>query len=411
VDPGVRGSQADWSNVDLDDPDTFLDGAPHEAFAWLRDNDPVHFQPQREGLGYWCITKYADIVKASKDFHHFSSEPNTFDTKDPPDPGIDLMMINMDPPRHTKLRQIVSKGFHPRIIANLETGVRRIVNEILDRVGPKGECDFVTDIAAELPMEVIAELAAVPGEDRQKIFDWTNTMIARGEDPEYSPTQEHAMNAFLEIQEYASGLVQERRERPGDDLLSAIVQGEVDGEHLTEFEHAIFFVMMMVAGNETTRNLVSGGMLALIQHPGERRRIRDDPSLFPTAVEEMLRWVTPVHHFIRTIREDMEVSGRRIRTGEKVALWYSSANRDDEVFAEPYRFDAGRQPNPHVTFGGGGPHFCLGFSLAQLEIKILFEEVLRRLPDMEPAGPVERLRSNFINGIRHMPVRFTPEPA
>ena len=395
--------------IDLGDLDTFAHGVPHEWFAWLRENDPVHFQAEPKGRGYWCITKHADVVKASKDFRHFSSEPNTFGTKDPPDPGIDLMMINMDPPRHTRLRSIVSQGFHPRIIAYLEGAIRDIVTDVLDRVGPKGECDFVTDIAAALPMAVICELAGVPPEDHHKIFTWTNTMIARGEDPEYSPSLEHAGRAFMEIQKYAAALAEERRRKPGDDLVSAIVSAEIDGEKLSDFEHAMFFVMMMAAGNETTRNLVSGGMLALIQHPEQRQRLLENPELFPKAVEEMLRWVTPVHHFIRTIREDVEIRGTTIKAGEKIAVWYPSANRDPEVFREPNTFDISRDPNPHVTFGGGGPHFCLGFSLAQLEIKVLFEEVLARLPDMELNGPVERMRSNFINGIRHMPVKYTPE--
>jgi cholest-4-en-3-one 26-monooxygenase len=394
--------------IDLTDLDLFVEAPPFEAFAWLRENDPVHFQEEKDGRGFWCITRHADVVKASKEFRHFSSEPNTFTTKDPPDAGIDLMMINMDPPKHTRLRSIVSKGFHPGIIAYLESAIRDIVTEVLDRVGPKGECDFVTDIAAELPMAVICELAGVPHEDHHKIFTWTNTMIARGEDPEYSPSLDHAYRAFMEIQEYAAELAEKRRQTPGDDLVSAIVSAEVDGEKLSDFEHAMFFVMMMAAGNETTRNLVSGGMRALIEHPEQRQRLRDDPELFPKAVEEMLRWVTPVHHFIRTVRGEMELSGKTLQPGDKIALWYPSANRDPEVFDDPDTFDVGRDPNPHVTFGGGGPHFCLGFSLAQLEIKVLFEEVLERLPDMELAGPVERMRSNFINGTRHMPVKYTP---
>jgi cholest-4-en-3-one 26-monooxygenase len=393
--------------IDLDNPDAFLDGAPHDTFSWMRENEPVYYQDRPGKPGWWCLTKYADVVKASKDFKHFSSRPSVFETHGET-AGTELMMINMDPPDHTKLRTIVSKGFHPRIIGNLEEGVRGIVNEIIDRVAPKGECDFVTDVAAELPLAVIAELAGIPVEDRHKIFEWSNAMIARGEDPEYSPSIEHAMQAFMEIQAYAAELTAKRRENPGDDLTSAIVTAEVDGERLSDFEHAMFFIMMMAAGNETTRNLVSGGMLALIQHPEQRQLLRDNPELFPKAVEEMLRWVTPVHHFIRTLQEDIELHGKTLKAGEKIALWYPSANRDPSVFENPNTFDITRDPNPHVTFGGGGPHFCLGFSLAQLEIKVLFEEVLARLPDMELNGPFERMRSNFINGIRHMPVTYTP---
>jgi cholest-4-en-3-one 26-monooxygenase len=394
--------------IDLDNPDAFLDGAPHETFTWLRENDPVHYQEREGRPGWWCLTKYEDVVKASKDFKHYSSRPSTFETHGET-AGTELMMINMDPPDHTKLRTIVSKGFHPRIIANLEAGVRGIVSEIIDRVAPKGECDFVTDVAAELPLAVIAELAGIPVEDRHKIFEWSNAMIARGEDPEYSPSMEDAQRAFEEISRYGTMLAEQRRKDPRDDLITTICTGQVDGEVLNEFEYAMFFVMLMVAGNETTRNLVSGGMLALIEHPDQRKRLLEDPSLFPSAVEEMLRWVTPVMHFIRTATEDIEIRGKTIRKGEKLALWYPSANRDAEAFEEPDRFDIGRNPNPHVTFGGGGPHFCLGFSLAQLEIKVMFEELLKRIPDMELDGPIERMRSNFIGGIRHMPVRFTPE--
>lgn len=394
--------------IDLHNPDAFLNGPPHETFAWLRENDPVFFQEREGRTGYWCLTKYADVVKASKDFKHFSSRPSTFETN-AETAGTELMMINMDPPEHTKLRTIVSKGFHPRIIANLEDGVRGIVTDIIDRIAPKGECDFVTDVAAELPLAVIAELAGIPEEDRHKIFEWSNAMIARGEDPEYSPSIEDATRAFNEISEYGKKLAEERRIDPRDDLITAICTGQIDGEVLNELEYAMFFVMLMVAGNETTRNLVSGGMLALIEHPEERQRLLDDPSLFTSAVEEMLRWVTPVMHFIRTATEDVEIRDKTIKKGDKFALWYPSANRDEDAFADPNRFDVGRNPNPHVTFGGGGPHFCLGFSLAQLEIKVMFEELLKRIPDMELDGQIQRMRSNFIGGIRHMPVKFTPE--
>ena len=396
-------------DIDLNDLDTFQQGVPHHWFAWLRENDPVHFQPQppAEGTGYWCLTKHDDIIAASKDFKRFSSASGMHIRE--MGPGTEHMLINQDPPRHTRLRSLVSKGFHPHMIAALEDKIRDVVHEILDNVAPKGECDFVTEIAAELPLIVIAELAGVPPEDRHKVFEWSNTMIGTGDDPEYSPGMEAAQKAFMEVAEYATMLGELRRYEPREDLVSAIVNAEIDGDKLLDIEVAVFFVVLMIAGNETTRNLISGGMRALIEHPDQRERLLAEPELFRSAVEEMLRWVTPVHYFRRTATEDMEIRGRQIRAGEKVCLWYPSGNRDEETFENPHAFDIARNPNPHVTFGGGGPHFCMGFSLAQLEIKVMFEEIFRRLPDIEFGGPIQRLRSNFINGTRHMPIKFTPE--
>jgi len=394
--------------IDFNNLDVFQEAVPHDWFAWLREHDPVYFQEQSDDVGYWCLTKHADIIAASKDFRRFSSASGMH-IKDM-GPGTEHMLINQDPPRHTRLRSLVSKGFHPHMIANLETKIREVVHEILDQIGPKGECDFVTEIAAELPLIVICELAGVPPEDRHKVFEWSNTMIGTGDDPEYSPGMEAATKAFMEVNEYAGILGELRRHEPREDLVSAIVNAEIDGDKLLDIEIAVFFVVLMIAGNETTRNLISGGMRALVENPDQRDRLLGDPSLFHTAVEEMLRWVTPVNYFRRTATEDMAIRGKTIRAGDKVCLWYPSGNRDEEVFDHANTFDVGRTPNPHCTFGGGGPHFCMGFSLAQLEIKVMFEEIFQRLPDIRFAGPIQRLRSNFINGVRHMPISFTPEP-
>jgi len=399
--------------IDLNDLDVWQKGVPHDEFKWLRENDPVYFQSQPDGPGYWCLTKHEDIVKASKNFQGFSSAQGMHITT-PEDPAeraaVSLMMINMDPPDHTRLRTIVSRGFHPRMIANLEDKIRDVVTEILDGVGPKGECDFVTDIAAELPLTVICELAGVPPEDRHKIFNWTNTLIGTGDDPEYSPGMEAARDAFAEVNQYASILAELRRHEPREDLVSAIVAAEPGGDKLGDIEISVFFVVLMIAGNETTRNLIAGGMRALCEHPDQAERLKGDPELFKPMVEEMLRYVSPVNYFRRTATNDFDMRGKHVKAGEKVVMWYTSANRDEEVFENSMTFDVGRQFNPHVAFGGGGPHFCLGFSLAQLEIKVMFEELFRRLPDIELAGPIQRLRSNFINGTRHMPVKYTPEP-
>ncbi|MDP3768407.1 MAG: cytochrome P450, partial [Dehalococcoidia bacterium] len=324
--------------------------------------------------------------------------------------GAELMMVNLDPPRHTKLRNLVSQGFTPKMIRRLEPHVREIATAIVDKVADKGECDFVTEVAAELPLQVIAELIGIPLEDRHQIFEWSNQMIAVG-DPEYAGSMEVATKAAADMFVYANTLTADRRVNAKEDLVTVLIDAEVDGKHLDDVEFNFFFLLLAVAGNETTRNLISGGMQALMEHPDQRARLVNDPSLMPTAVEEMLRWITPVMYFRRTATRDTEIRGQQIAEGEKVTLWYISANRDEEAFEEPDGFDVGRSPNAHLTFGAGGPHFCLGASLARLENQVMFEELLRRLPGIELAGPVARLRSNFINGIKHIPVRFTPERA
>jgi cholest-4-en-3-one 26-monooxygenase len=315
------------------------------------------------------------------------------------------MMLMMDPPRHTKLRLLVNKGFTPRMINRLHDQVRTIARDIVDNIIEQGECDFVVDVAAELPLQVIAEMMGVPQSDRHKVFDWSNRMIG-SEDPEYAVSAENAMEAATEMFMYANDLAARKRANPSDDIISVLLQAEVEGEQLSDLEFDLFFELLAVAGNETTRNLISHGMLALIEHPDQRALLLEEPERLPMAVEEMLRWASPVMYMRRTARNDFDLDGERIKEGDKVALWYIAANHDPAVFDDPHRFDITRHPNEHEAFGGGGPHFCLGSHLAKLEIRVMFEEILARVPDMELAGPVERLRSNFINGIKHMPVRF-----
>jgi cholest-4-en-3-one 26-monooxygenase len=289
----------------------------------------------------------------------------------------------------------------------MEHHIREVTTRIIDSVIERGECDFVTDIAAELPLEVILEMMGVPLEDRHKIFDWSNRMIG-SEDPEYASTAEHARMAATEMFMFANALAVERKQCPAGDIISTLMESEVGGEALTEADFNAFFVLLSVAGNETTRNLIAGGMLTLLQHPDQWAKLKADPSLLHTAVEEMLRWVTPVMYFRRTVQRDTELRGVKLKEGDKVCIYYGSANRDEDYFPDGDVFDIARNPNPHVTFGPGGAHFCLGANLARLEIKVMFEELLRRVPDMELAGEAQRLRSNFIGGIKHMPVRFTP---
>jgi cytochrome P450 len=313
----------------------------------------------------------------------------------------------MDPPRHTKLRLLVNKGFTPRMIGKLHERIRDIAGEIADRVVERGECDFVVDVAAELPLQVIAEMMGVPKEDRHKVFEWSNRMIGN-EDPEYATTEEDVEAAFVEMFMYANDLASEKRAHPGDDIISVLLAAEVEGERLTDLEFDVFFELLAVAGNETTRNLISHGMLALVEHPDERAKLLADPSLLPAAVDEMLRYASPVMYMRRTAQSDATLHGETIKEGDKVALWYIAADHDPDVFPDPHRFDISRAPaDDSVAFGGGGPHFCLGSHLARLEINVMFEELLKRVPQMELSGSVSRLRSNFINGIKHMPLTVT----
>ena len=400
-------------DVDLFDPDAYAQAVPHDTFALLRREAPVYRQ-LRTGLPpFWAVTRYHDIVKVSRDWATFSSERRGALLREPPEEALEtqrLMMLNMDPPRHAKLRGLVNKGFTPRMISRLTPPIRRICSQIVDTVSERGQCDFVTEVAAELPLQVIAELLGIPESDQHQIFEWSNTMIG-SDDPEWQRSPEEATSAAMAMYAYANELALQRRDSPRDDLVSVLMRAEVDGEQLTEMEFDVFFLLLAVAGNETTRNLISGGMLALIEHPDQHRRLRDDLSLLDTGVEEMLRWITPVMQFQRTAQHDTEIGGQRIAEGDRVAVYYVSANRDEAVFEQPDRFDVGRSPNEHLGFGGGGPHFCLGANLARLEIRVMFEELLRRLPDIELNGPPRRLRSNFINGLKEMPVRFTPTAA
>jgi cholest-4-en-3-one 26-monooxygenase len=396
--------------IDLIDADTYVAGVPHEQFRRLRAEAPVFRHREAEGPGFWAVTKYHDVLAVSRDHKSYSSHRGSalLVDRSPEDLAeMQMMMLNMDPPRHTKLRMLVNKGFTPRTMAELEPHVREIAARIVDAVAPRGECDFVTEVAAELPLQVIAELVGIPLEDRQMVFDWSNRLIGF-DDPEFQTTLDDGKLAATEMYMYANQLAQQRRKNPRRDLISVLLDAEVDGEKLSELELDVFFLLLSVAGNETTRNLISGGMRTLIEHPAERRRLIENPRLLESAVEEMLRWVSPVMHFRRTATHDTELHGEKIREGDKVVIWYISANRDEDVFPEPERFDVARTPNDHLAFGLGA-HFCLGNNLARLEIRLVFEELLRRLPDIELAAPPRRLRSNFINGIKSMPVRFTPE--
>jgi cholest-4-en-3-one 26-monooxygenase len=398
------------AEVELHDPDVYVRGVPHDALRLLRAEAPIHFHPEPGGPGFWVVSKYEDVVTVGKDPGRFSSHRGGTNIQDYPPENlstIQLLMLNMDPPQHNKFRRLVSQGFTPRMVGKLEARIHDVARTIIDKIADRGECDFVRTVAAELPLQVITELLGIPVEDRGKVFDWSNRLIGF-DDPEFQTSLEDGTQAAFEMWNYANEVGESRKGKSGDDLVSVLVNAEVDGLGLTEMEFDAFFLLLSVAGNETTRNLISGGLIALLEHPEQRARLVADPSLLSTAVEEMLRWVTPVMYFRRTATRDTELRGTPIKDNQKVCVYYNSANRDEDVFPDGDRFDVGRTPNEHLAFGVG-QHFCLGNSLARLEIKAMFEELLRRLPDMELAGPVRRLRSNFINGYKQIPVRFTPE--
>jgi cholest-4-en-3-one 26-monooxygenase len=400
-------------DVNLADSGNFVAAVPHEMFEVLRRDAPVWFHPGTDEVeGFWCIVKHADLVELSRDYGHASSALGGITLHDASTEDLELqrqMMLMMDPPNHTKLRLLVNKGFTPRMIGRLDEHIRDIAKAIVDEVAPRGECDFVTEVAAQLPLRVIVEMMGVPDADRPKIFEWTNRLIG-SEDPEYNVSRDEAIGAATEMFMYSTELAAEKRANPGDDIISTLLQAEVEGNRLTDTEFNLFFQLLAVAGNETTRNLISNGMHFLFEHPDQWAKLVDDRSLLPGAIDEMLRYASPVMYMRRTAPEDFELRGQTIRAGDKMALWYISANRDEEKFDDPNLFDITRSPNEYVAFGGGGPHFCLGANLAKLEIRVMFEELLTRLPDIELAGDIQRLRSNFINGIKHMPVKFTPAP-
>jgi len=397
------------SDVDLLDPDVFRTGQHHEMFRLLRAEDPVHWSEEPGGSGFWSITRHADLIEVNREPQRFSSAEQGISIQDLGEEGVMVreMMLYMDPPRHTRYRRLVNKGFTPRMIGLLETGLRSKAQLILDNVVEAGQCDFVIDISAELPLQAIAELMGVPAEDRHKLFEWSNRMIGI-DDPEFEGDRESSGAAAAELYMYANSLAAEKRQQLTDDILSKLLGAEIDGDELTETEFDMFFMLLAVAGNETTRNATSHGMRALLDNPDQFDKLKANPELLPSAIEEILRWATPVLHFRRTAMEDYELGGKQIKKGDKVVIWHISANRDETVFEDPFRFDIERTPNDHIAFGGGGAHFCLGANLARMELNLIFNEILRRVPDMTSAGETEYLRSNFIGGIKHMPIKFTP---
>jgi cholest-4-en-3-one 26-monooxygenase len=399
--------------IDLNDAQRFVRMEHHEMFKILRAEDPVYWQEDEFG-GYWNVTKHQDLIDVNRDTALFSSELGGTQirvTPDDPENFMDprgLIMLEMDPPKHTRYRLLVNKGFTPRMIGLIEQALEFRAQSIVDEVIEKGECDFVEDIAAELPLQAIAEIMGVPQEDRRKLFEWSNRMIGAA-DPEYASSDQG--DAFMELFAYSNSLAAQRRDDPRDDIVTTLLNSEIEGEKLSELEFDMFMMLLAVAGNETTRNATAHAMHAFMTNPDQLALVQSDPDqYFDTAVEEVLRWATPVLHFRRTATADTEIRGRKIKEGDRVVIWHISANRDEEVWADPFAFDVTRNPNPHIAFGGGGSHFCLGANLARMELRLILREVVTRLPDMHMTGEPQRLLSNFIGGIKHLPVAWTPGP-
>ena len=389
--------------------DTWARAVPHDQFDLLRREAPVFWHEHPNAEGFWAITKHADVKAISRDVETFSTEVGSAFILDQDPMAMEfhrMTLLQMDPPKHNRYRRLVSAGFTPRMIAMLTDSIAERAVRIVEAVAGRHEIEFVMDIAAELPMQAICEMIGIPEADRHRATSLANRLVG-SQDPDFQSTEEDGHIAAAEMYALCDAIAADRRTSPRDDIMSVLVNAEFDGDQLSESELNLFFVLLVVAGNETTRNLIAHSMLALLDNPEARAELVaniDDNDLWDTAVEEMLRWGASIHNFRRTTTKDTEIGGVAIKKGEKVVTFYASANRDEEVFPDPHVFDIRRTPNDHVTFGGGGVHFCLGANLARLEIKSIMREFLRRYPNPSLAGEPKRMRSDFINGIKHMPL-------
>ena len=415
-------AQGDLADVDVASPQVYAEGVPHETLAAIRREDPVHWHPfPGTRGGFWLLSKHADVIAIGKDPRRFSSQVGhiALEDREPDALAARQSMIETDPPEHTRLRRLVSDAFTRTKVKEYEEYTRTIVSDLLDQAIAKREFDWVTEISEPVPVTVLISILGLPHDDIPMLIELTSEMAA-ATDSEYRPDPvkypsdvdprllPFGTPAAAQVIEYGHRIGEQRRQNPTDDLVSRLVHAEVDGERLTENEYANFFELFIFAGNETTRTGISQGMLALMEHPDQFDRLLAGPELVPTAVDEILRYGTPILYFRRTAIEDTEIRGVPIQAGDRVAMWFLSANFDEDVFDDPMQFDIGRRPNPHTTFGRGGPHFCLGSFLARLEIRIVLEEVLARRVRFELTGPPVRLSSNFVNGFKSIPVRVVP---
>ncbi|WP_156296478.1 cytochrome P450 [Mycobacterium paragordonae] len=399
-----QDTQADRDAATVLNPDTFITGAPFGAMARLRADAPVH-PVQMSGLPRaWLLTKHADVRLVSRDTDTFTS--NRGNTLVEVEAGpTSAMLPGIDPPRHVHYRKLINQGFTARNVLRLEPHMRQVARNIVADITEKGEFDAVPDISAEMSLQVIADVLGVPAEDRMEVFRWSNAIGTLGiEDPDYAPTPEALGQAAAEMFRYCGELVKHRRTHGlTDDILSALLAAEVDGEKLNRDQLNEFFLLLAIAGNETTRNTLSHGILALSRHPEQQALLARDPEAVKPAVEELLRWASPVMHFRRTVTRDVEIRGRQIPAGDWVLMHYLSANRDEEVFDRADEFDVTRTDAGHAAFGGGGVHFCLGAQLARLELRVMLEELYPHVPGLTVTGEPDRLRSSFFHGIKRLP--------
>jgi cholest-4-en-3-one 26-monooxygenase len=403
--------------LDILDPDLYVQrGYPHEEWTLLRGKAPVFRYERPRVEPFWAVTSHADIVTVSRQPELFRSSQLLFVTMEEegapaPDEAILRQLLNMNPPEHGAYRSVVSRRFTPRAVQQLRGQIDQITDEVLDGLTGREECDFVTEVSSKLPLAVIAEMFGIPRSDWDMLFRLSNAMIGPA-DPEYGGSEtikENLERARMEFFQYFTRLCDDRRSAPRDDLASALANGKVNGEPLPPFELLSYFALLIIAGNETTRNATTGGLYALITHPEQFERLKRDPGLVPSATEEIIRWTSPVIQFARIATADAELHGQKIRESDVLALFYPSANRDEHIFERPFEFDAGRSPNYHIAFGIG-EHYCLGANLARLELQSMFRRLAARLEAVELAGPIQRMRSSFVGGIKHMPTRYRIRP-
>ena len=420
---GAAPPDVPMADIDLSSDDFWsLDHSIRDgAFATLRREAPISFQPEPEipgfgvGPGHWALTTWDDVHHASRHPEIFSSRPTSTAINDVPAEVAEFLgsMITLDDPRHLRLRSLVNRAFTPKVLARIEDSVRARARRLArDMVAnhPDSRCDLVTEFAGPLPLQIICDMMGIPEEDHQKVFHWTTVLMSVGDEDVTAEYDEFA-RVTGEIADYGVALAEDRRANPRDDLTTNMVLAEVDGERLTSAEIASFFILLTAAGNETTRNAISHGMLALTRYPDERKKWWSGfDGKAKTAVEEIVRWASPIIYMRRTLTEDTELRGVRMSAGDKVTMWYCSANRDEAKFADPWTFDVQRDPNPQVGFGAGGAHFCLGANLARREIAVAFKELSTLVPDIEVVEEPAMLRSVFVHGIKRLPVQWTPPP-
>ncbi|HWB88543.1 MAG TPA: cytochrome P450 [Acidimicrobiia bacterium] len=401
--------------ADITSHDTYLDDFPHAVFRRLREEDPVAWTTEPDGTGFWSVTKHRDVIEVSRDHNRFTASRGIrIESMSPDELEARRSMMEHDPPEHTRLRHLVQPGFTPRVVATYESAFRKLVGMVLDRVLPLGQFDFVTEVARELPIRMLCRLLGIPESDASQMVAWGDQMISNA-DPEYTPviidkvdTEEYRLLPFrspaaLEVFRYAEDIALQRRLEPQDDIITTLLTAEPDGEPLTDLEFKNFFTLLMVAGNETTRHTISHGLIFLDENRDQLDYWREDlAGRSETATDEILRASAVTMHFRRTATGDTEIGGAPVAAGDRVVIWYTSANYDDDVFSDPFTFDLARRPNPHLSFGTGR-HKCLGASLAELEVRVFFEEFLDRVGDFVVGEPI-RLRSNFIRGVKHLPV-------